>query len=113
MLKLRSQGVVIATVEHWAVQCRGRTLDDTASPMCILTFLQLERIRPPCRAGVKQYNGSLDCAKKLTASEGYGALFKGLPPALVRQSTYGSLRYGLYAPIKNSMGEYSALDFAI
>lgn len=62
------------------------------------------RLQMDGSGGVKQYNGSLDCAKKLTASEGYGALFKGLPPALVRQSTYGSLRYGLYAPIKNSMG---------
>lgn len=53
---------------------------------------------------VKQYAGSADCAKKLVASEGPTALFKGLPPALVRQSTYGSLRYGLYGPIKNSMG---------
>jgi len=53
---------------------------------------------------VKAYNGSLDCAKKLTAAEGPGALFKGLPPALVRQSTYGSLRYGLYGPIKNALG---------
>lgn len=52
----------------------------------------------------KVYNGTLDCAKKLVAAEGPGALFKGLPPALVRQSTYGSLRYGLYGPIKNSMG---------
>jgi solute carrier family 25 uncoupling protein 8/9 len=53
---------------------------------------------------VKQYSGSMDCAGKLVKSEGPGALFKGLPPALVRQSTYGSLRYGLYGPIKNSMG---------
>lgn len=54
--------------------------------------------------GVKQYSGSLDCARKLSAAEGPSALFKGLPPALVRQSTYGSLRYGLYGPIKNAMG---------
>ena len=54
--------------------------------------------------GVKAYNGSLDCATKLVRSEGPSSLFKGLPPALVRQSTYGSLRYGLYGPIKNSMG---------
>ena len=53
---------------------------------------------------MKAYSGSLDCAKKLTAAEGPGALFKGLPPALVRQSTYGSLRYGLYGPIKDSLG---------
>merc|ERR1719478_1258533 len=52
----------------------------------------------------RQYAGSLDCAKKLAAADGPGALFKGLPPALVRQSTYGSLRYGLYGPIKNSLG---------
>merc|ERR1719199_959922 len=53
---------------------------------------------------VKQYAGTMDCAKKLSAAEGPSALFKGLPPALVRQSTYGSLRYGLYGPIKNAMG---------
>jgi solute carrier family 25 uncoupling protein 8/9 len=53
---------------------------------------------------VKQYSGSMDCATKLVKAEGPSALFKGLPPALVRQSTYGSLRYGLYGPIKNQMG---------
>ena len=53
---------------------------------------------------VKLYNGTADCASKLVKAEGPGALFMGLPPALVRQSTYGSLRYGLYGPIKNSMG---------
>merc|ERR1719454_1524041 len=46
----------------------------------------------------------MDCAGKLVKAEGPGALFKGLPPALVRQSTYGSLRYGLYGSIKNSTG---------
>lgn len=52
----------------------------------------------------KLYNGTFDCASKLVKAEGPGALFKGLPPALVRQSTYGSLRYGLYGPIRNSLG---------
>ena len=54
--------------------------------------------------GVKMYNGTMDCAGKLVKSEGAGALSKGLPPALLRQSTYGSLRYGLYGPIRNSLG---------
>mmetsp|Transcript_27276 Transcript_27276/g.65937 ORF Transcript_27276/g.65937 Transcript_27276/m.65937 type:complete len:255 (-) Transcript_27276:398-1162(-) len=62
------------------------------------------RLQMDGSGGVKQYAGSLDCAKKLCAAEGPSALFMGLPPALVRQSTYGSLRYGLYAPIKNAMG---------
>lgn len=53
---------------------------------------------------VKQYSGTMDCAGKLVKAEGPSALFKGLPPALVRQSTYGSLRYGLYGPIKGALG---------
>lgn len=53
---------------------------------------------------VKQYAGSMDCAAKMVKADGPSALFKGLPPALVRQSTYGSMRYGLYGPIRNSLG---------
>ena len=52
----------------------------------------------------KAYTGTMDCATKLVAADGPTALFSGLPPALVRQSTYGSLRYGLYGPIKGSLG---------
>jgi len=49
----------------------------------------------------RQYSGSLNCAMSLLRTEGLQALFKGLPPALLRQSTYGSLRYGLYTPIRD------------
>lgn len=52
----------------------------------------------------KVYTGSLDCISKLLRAEGPPALFKGLPPALLRQSTYGSMRYGLYMPIRNMLG---------
>jgi len=51
----------------------------------------------------RQYSSSLDCAMKLMRSEGPQALWRGLPPALIRQSTYGSMRYGLYAPIRNAL----------
>lgn len=53
----------------------------------------------------KIYTGTMNCATTLVKNEGPGALFKGLPPALVRQSTYGSLRYGLYGPIRDSIIE--------
>jgi hypothetical protein len=49
----------------------------------------------------RQYSGSLNCATSLVGTEGVQALFKGLPPALLRQSVYGSLRYGLYTPIRD------------
>lgn len=56
-------------------------------------------------AGARRaYTGSMNCATTLVRTEGAGALFKGLPPALLRQSTYGSMRYGLYAPIRDMLG---------
>ena len=66
------------------------------------------RLQMDGAGGVKLYSGTLDCATKMVRAEGPGALFKGLPPALVRQSTYGSLRYGLYGPIRNSLGVHAA-----
>lgn len=37
-------------------------------------------------------------------TEGAGALWKGLGPALLRQSVYGTFRYGAYEPIKGRVG---------
>lgn len=53
---------------------------------------------------VKAYSGSFNCVSQLVRGEGPSALFKGLSPALLRQSTYGSMRYGLYAPIRGMLG---------
>jgi hypothetical protein len=55
-----------------------------------------------------RYSGALNCATTLVRTEGPQALFKGLPPALLRQSTYGSMRYGLYGPIKSLLDSDSA-----
>eukprot|EP00300_Choanocystis_sp_HF-7_P041832 c8617_g1_i1.p2 GENE.c8617_g1_i1~~c8617_g1_i1.p2 ORF type:complete len:303 (+),score=56.20 c8617_g1_i1:152-1060(+) len=52
----------------------------------------------------KQYSGLVDCIVQTGRKEGFKAFFKGLAPALLRQSTYGSLRYGLYTPIKGILG---------
>eukprot|EP00957_Ditylum_brightwellii_P128014 9762953-Ditylum_brightwellii.AAC.1 len=62
------------------------------------------RLQMDGAGGQRLYKGPLDCAGALVRAEGPSALFKGLPPALLRQSTYGSLRYGLYGPIRNSLG---------
>ena len=62
------------------------------------------RLQMDGASGTRQYCSSIDCAKQMVAGEGPSALFKGLSPALVRQSTYGSLRYGLYGPIKSAIG---------
>jgi hypothetical protein len=62
------------------------------------------RLQMDGAGGQKLYRGTFHCARALVSSEGLSALFKGLSPALVRQASYGSLRYGLYSPIRNSLG---------
>ena len=62
------------------------------------------RLQMDGAGGQHLYKGPWDCATQLARTEGRTALFKGLPPALVRQATYGSLRYGLYQPIRDSLG---------
>lgn len=52
----------------------------------------------------KQYKSVFDGIPKILKSEGAGALYKGLAPALLRQAVYGTLRYGLYSPIKGALG---------
>ena len=44
----------------------------------------------------RQYGGMLDALKKIAAEEGFSGWFKGISPALLRQATYGTIRYGAY-----------------
>ena len=52
----------------------------------------------------KVYGGVFDAVKQMSRQEGVRALWKGLSPALIRQMTYGSARYGSYEPIKKRLG---------
>jgi solute carrier family 25 uncoupling protein 8/9 len=51
--------------------------------------------------GKTVYSGFFDCLVGTAKAEGVSALWKGIEPAMWRQFSYGGLRYGLYAPIKN------------
>ena len=44
----------------------------------------------------------------IAAEEGVGAFWKGINAAWLRESSYTSLRLGLYAPIKDVMGAGAA-----
>ena len=66
--------------------------------------LDVLKTRMQAPGAAKQYTSIIDCAIKSVRAEGIGSLYRGVQPALLRQSVYGSLRYGLYAPIRNMIG---------
>ncbi|CAK0799213.1 unnamed protein product [Prorocentrum cordatum] len=94
-------------MEHKSL-ARGLAYGGAASCLAEVVTMPVDvvktRLQMDGAGATRAYRGSLDCAAQLVRSEGPGALFKGLPPALLRQSTYGSMRYGLYAPIRDISG---------
>jgi len=58
------------------------------------------------RAGVRNYSqlGIFGSVKVIAAEEGVTAFWKGINAAWLRESSYTSLRLGLYAPIKEILG---------
>lgn len=59
------------------------------------TRLQIQEGRTNIR-----YNGMLDCGVKIYKQEGFRSLFSGIGPALLRQSVYGTLKFGSYYSLK-------------
>jgi hypothetical protein len=51
-----------------------------------------------------QYKGMFDAIVKISKIEGPSGLFKGLVPALLRQTSYTSLSMVLFPPIKSMLG---------
>lgn len=50
------------------------------------------------------YHSSADAVAKIARDEGLLAFTKGIKPAVLRQMTYGSLRFGLYPRFKEAFG---------
>ena len=48
--------------------------------------------------------GTKDVITKALDTEGAGAFYKGIKPALLREASYSSLRIGLYDPVKVLVG---------
>ena len=59
--------------------------------------LQGQRSCPEVR-----YKGMVHCWTRICAEEGFTSLYRGLAPALLRQASYGTIKFGLYYTIKNS-----------
>eukprot|EP00297_Palpitomonas_bilix_P012198 CAMPEP_0113873264 /NCGR_PEP_ID=MMETSP0780_2-20120614/3672_1 /TAXON_ID=652834 /ORGANISM="Palpitomonas bilix" /LENGTH=311 /DNA_ID=CAMNT_0000858887 /DNA_START=12 /DNA_END=947 /DNA_ORIENTATION=- /assembly_acc=CAM_ASM_000599 len=48
----------------------------------------------------RKYKGFVRGAMTVVREEGIQGLYKGLPPALVRESTYSTIRFGAYEPLR-------------
>lgn len=53
---------------------------------------------------VKEYNGVSGVIRTVLADEGFSAFYKGIQPAWLREASYSTLRLGLYAPIRDTIG---------
>jgi hypothetical protein len=69
-----------------------------ASSVAEILTLPMDTVKVRMQLGASV--GTFDLAYLMLNEEGLGSFFFGIEPAVIRQMCYGSLRYGLYAPIK-------------
>lgn len=85
-------------------------LAGTAAVMTVLIIHPIDvvktRLQIQGEAGraTKQYNGISGVIKTVASEEGFGAFYKGIGAACMREASYTSLRLGLYEPMKNLVG---------
>jgi len=71
---------------------------------CFTLPVDLVKTRMQLQGPTKTYKNSINAFFTVVRFEGVFALWNGLSPALLRQSVYGSMRYGLYGPFKKLLG---------
>lgn len=64
------------------------------------TRLQVQGQKHDVKFSTLKYNGMIDCFFKMTRQEGFLALYSGIWPAVVRQATYGTIKFGTYYSLK-------------
>lgn len=47
-----------------------------------------------------KYRGMVDCIVKISKQEGFKSLYSGIWPAVLRQATYGTIKFGTYYTMK-------------
>ncbi|KAF5277692.1 hypothetical protein FQR65_LT03672 [Abscondita terminalis] len=61
-----------------------------------------------------KYKGMIDCFMKIWKQEGFAALYAGIWPAVLRQATYGTIKFGTYYSLKRiAIRQYGDETFAI
>ena len=68
------------------------------------TRLQLQGQKIDSRYSLQTpYEGMLNVWKRIIREEGFSRLYRGLSPALLRQASYGTIKFGLYYSVKEHM----------
>lgn len=53
----------------------------------------------------KRYRGMLHALLRISSEEGVRALYYGIAPAVLRQATYGTIKFGLYYTLKKNLSK--------
>jgi len=72
----------------------------------IKTRLQLQGQTLDSQFKQIKYRGMIDAFYQIYKQEGFLSLYSGISPALIRQSTYGSIKFGTYYTLKRASNEY-------
>ncbi|XP_013147161.1 PREDICTED: kidney mitochondrial carrier protein 1 isoform X2 [Papilio polytes] len=68
------------------------------------TRLQIQGQKIDPRHVELRYTGMVDCFVKTSRQEGVKALYCGIWPAVLRQATYGTIKFGTYYSLKAALG---------
>ncbi|XP_044752680.1 mitochondrial uncoupling protein Bmcp isoform X1 [Coccinella septempunctata] len=71
------------------------------------TRLQIQGQVLDKKHAVLKYTGMVDCMVKVAKQEGFKALYNGIWPAVLRQSTYGTIKFGTYYSLKDVILKYN------
>ncbi|CAH0603575.1 unnamed protein product [Chrysodeixis includens] len=72
------------------------------------TRLQIQGQKIDPRHVELRYTGMVDCFVKTSQQEGVKALYCGIWPAVLRQATYGTIKFGTYYSMKDWIAQHRA-----
>lgn len=71
------------------------------------TRLQIQGQKIDANHAKLKYNGMVDCFLKIAKQEGFASLYSGIWPAVLRQATYGTIKFGTYYSLKSIIVEHN------
>lgn len=74
------------------------------------TRLQIQGQKCDGRFSTVRYNGMFHALSRITKEEGIRALYSGIWPAVLRQSTYGTIKFGIYYSLKNWINDHPQVE---